>query len=305
MRAMAANGRIGDEMYLTQFAFEEAQHTEVFRRWMDAVGLTEDLHPYVADNPGYRKIFYEELPAVAAGAGATTTARSTQIRASVTYNHVVEGTPRADRLLRVEARCARSTASCRACRSWSAASATTSAGTWRGAPSPAAATSPRTTRNWDVVTQRMGELLPHALNMIQWVHDQFEERRSTSTRRSSSATRRTARSAAWARSSRRAACRGADRPGLLAGAAGGHVRRRGREGDRGSRGRRFLTCFAVKGTLRAYLSLRVPFTAFSSPLPAKDDHRASLRETCEGPTPERAARFRRVSSRPRLPGRAT
>ena len=28
---------------------------------------------------------------------------------------------------------------------------------------------------WDAVQHRMGELLPHALNMIQWVQDQFEE----------------------------------------------------------------------------------------------------------------------------------
>ena len=30
--------------------------------WMDAVGLTTDLHPFVADNPYYRQLFYEELP---------------------------------------------------------------------------------------------------------------------------------------------------------------------------------------------------------------------------------------------------
>ena len=31
MAAMRAEGRLGDEMYLTQFAFEEAKHTQVFR----------------------------------------------------------------------------------------------------------------------------------------------------------------------------------------------------------------------------------------------------------------------------------
>src|SRR5919197_3216900 len=54
IKAMSAEGRFADEMYLTQFCFEEAKHTEVFRRWMDAVGLTEDLHSYVAENPHYR-----------------------------------------------------------------------------------------------------------------------------------------------------------------------------------------------------------------------------------------------------------
>ena len=38
MAAMRAEGRLGDEMYLTQFAFEEAKHTQVFRLWLDAVG---------------------------------------------------------------------------------------------------------------------------------------------------------------------------------------------------------------------------------------------------------------------------
>jgi ribonucleoside-diphosphate reductase beta chain len=91
MQAMAAEGRLEDEMYLTQFAFEEAKHVEVFRRWMDAVGLYDDLHEYVEDNPGYRTIFYEELPQ-ALGALRDDPSPAAQVRASVTYNHVVEGT---------------------------------------------------------------------------------------------------------------------------------------------------------------------------------------------------------------------
>ena len=90
-QAMAAEGRLEDEMYLTQFAFEEAKHVEVFRRWMDAVGLDGDLHEYVEDNPGYRRIFYEELPA-ALQALNDDPSPQTQVRASVTYNHIVEGT---------------------------------------------------------------------------------------------------------------------------------------------------------------------------------------------------------------------
>jgi ribonucleoside-diphosphate reductase beta chain len=90
MQAMSAEGRFEDEMYLTQFAFEEAKHTEVFRRWLDAVGVTEDLHHYIEDNPGYRTIFYEELPA-ALDALLEDTSPAAQIRASVTYNHIVEG----------------------------------------------------------------------------------------------------------------------------------------------------------------------------------------------------------------------
>ena len=90
MQAMGAEGRFEDEMYLTQFAFEEAKHTEVFRRWLDAVGVTEDLHGYIEDSPGYRTIFYDELPA-AMGALMTDHSPAAQIRASVTYNHIVEG----------------------------------------------------------------------------------------------------------------------------------------------------------------------------------------------------------------------
>jgi ribonucleoside-diphosphate reductase beta chain len=90
MQAMSAEGRLEDEMYLTQFAFEEAKHTEVFRRWLDAVGVKEDLHGYVQDNPGYRKIFYEELP-LALDALLDDPSPAAQVRASVTYNHIVEG----------------------------------------------------------------------------------------------------------------------------------------------------------------------------------------------------------------------
>src|SRR3954451_1967838 len=63
MAAMRAEGRLGDEMYLTQFAFEEAKHTQVFRLWLDAVGMTDDLNGYLDGLPAYRTMFYEELPA--------------------------------------------------------------------------------------------------------------------------------------------------------------------------------------------------------------------------------------------------
>ena len=62
MAAMRAEGRLGDEMYLTQFAFEEAKHTQVFRLWLDAVGVTDDLQGFLDDLPTYRTIFYEKLP---------------------------------------------------------------------------------------------------------------------------------------------------------------------------------------------------------------------------------------------------
>lgn len=89
--AMASEGRFADEMYLTQFVFEEAKHTEAFRRWFDAVGISEDLHPYLADNAAYGQIFTEELPQSLHALAGDPSPRN-QIRASVTYNHIVEGT---------------------------------------------------------------------------------------------------------------------------------------------------------------------------------------------------------------------
>uniref|UniRef100_UPI00064BCE01 R2-like ligand-binding oxidase n=1 Tax=Nocardiopsis sp. RV163 TaxID=1661388 RepID=UPI00064BCE01 len=90
LRAMAAEGRLGDEMYLTQFAFEEARHVQAFRLWLDALGVHEDLHGYVDANPGYRTLFYEELPGALEALSEDPSPRN-QVRASVTYNHVIEG----------------------------------------------------------------------------------------------------------------------------------------------------------------------------------------------------------------------
>ena len=90
MSAMRAEGRLGDEMYLTQFAFEEAKHTQVFRLWLDAVGMTDDLHSYLDELPAYRQIICDELPA-SLDALTTDPSPAAQVRASVTYNHVVEG----------------------------------------------------------------------------------------------------------------------------------------------------------------------------------------------------------------------
>jgi ribonucleoside-diphosphate reductase beta chain len=90
MAAMRAEGRLGDEMYLTQFAFEEARHVQVFRMWLDAVGVTDDLHCYLEPLSAYRQIFYHELPNCL-NALTIDPSPAAQVRASVTYNHVVEG----------------------------------------------------------------------------------------------------------------------------------------------------------------------------------------------------------------------
>src|SRR5215471_10347638 len=87
--AIAQEGRIEEEMYLTTFLWEEAKHTEVFRRWLDEVAQEHaDLH--VHHGPGYRRIFYEELPQ-SMSALLTDPSPAAQVRASVTYNMFVEG----------------------------------------------------------------------------------------------------------------------------------------------------------------------------------------------------------------------
>lgn len=90
MTAVAAEGRLADETYLTQFTFEEAKHMQAFRMWFDAVGLGTDLHEYVEYSEPYWKIFIEELPKSLYALGQDPSPAA-QVRASVTYNHVVEG----------------------------------------------------------------------------------------------------------------------------------------------------------------------------------------------------------------------
>jgi ribonucleoside-diphosphate reductase beta chain len=86
---IAAEGRIEEEMYLTTFLFEEAKHTDFFRRFLDEVaGGPVDLTRYHADN--YRYIFYEALPAALLSL-KDDSSPAAQVRASVTYNMVVEG----------------------------------------------------------------------------------------------------------------------------------------------------------------------------------------------------------------------
>jgi len=86
---IAAEGRLEEEMFLTTFLFEEAKHTDFFGRFLDEVAEGSiDLTQYHSAN--YRFIFYEALPA-ALLALKEDASPAAQIRASVTYNMVVEG----------------------------------------------------------------------------------------------------------------------------------------------------------------------------------------------------------------------
>jgi ribonucleoside-diphosphate reductase beta chain len=87
--AIAREGRIEEELYLTTFLFEEGKHTELFARFLhDVAGGPTDLERYHV--PSYRKIFYEELPAAMERLLTDSSAESLA-RASVTYNMIVEG----------------------------------------------------------------------------------------------------------------------------------------------------------------------------------------------------------------------
>ena len=95
MHAMAVEGRLEDEMYLTQFALEEAKHVEAFRRWFDAVGVTKDLHYMLENAAGDGEPaggIFAKLQPEAMGRLWTDQSPAAQIRANVVYNQFVEGT---------------------------------------------------------------------------------------------------------------------------------------------------------------------------------------------------------------------
>jgi ribonucleoside-diphosphate reductase beta chain len=173
MSAMAAEGRTPDEMFLTQFCFEEAKHTEAFRRWLDAVGVTDDLHPYVDDNKSYRKIFYEALPE-ALDRLREDPSPANQVRASITYNHVVEGTlaltgyyawqrmcTALDILPGMRQMVIHISADERRHMAW---------GTFTCRRHVA-----DDERNWTIASRRMRELLPHAVRQVQWATRRYPD----------------------------------------------------------------------------------------------------------------------------------
>ncbi len=88
--AVARRGLLEEEIYLTSFLWEEAKHTEFFRRWLDAVPELgdQDLHDYIG--PNYRRLFFEELPA-AMGRLLEDDSDEALTRALTTYNMLVEG----------------------------------------------------------------------------------------------------------------------------------------------------------------------------------------------------------------------
>jgi ribonucleoside-diphosphate reductase beta chain len=87
--AIAKEGRLEEEMFLTSFLWEEAKHVETFDRfWSEVVQHHPDLEQF--HSPSYREVFYTALPQ-ALHALEQDSSPSAQARASVTYNMIVEG----------------------------------------------------------------------------------------------------------------------------------------------------------------------------------------------------------------------
>ena len=87
--AVAREGRIEEELFLTTFLFEEAKHTDFFRRILDEIaGVSGDLSHY--HTASYRALVYEQLPS-ALGALETDASPLNLAEASLTYNMIVEG----------------------------------------------------------------------------------------------------------------------------------------------------------------------------------------------------------------------
>jgi len=87
---IAREGRLEEEMFLTTFLWEEAKHTDFFQRFLHEVLEVDgdDLAHY--HGPSYHTVFYEALPQALEALNADPSPEA-QVRASVTYNMIVEG----------------------------------------------------------------------------------------------------------------------------------------------------------------------------------------------------------------------
>jgi ribonucleoside-diphosphate reductase beta chain len=85
--AIARQGRLEEEMFLTTFLFEEAKHMDFFSRWIREVTDAAKLPP--AREPSI-ELFDVELPK-SMNALLEDQTPATMARASVTYNMIIEG----------------------------------------------------------------------------------------------------------------------------------------------------------------------------------------------------------------------
>ncbi len=85
--AIAREGRLEEEMFLTTFLFEEAKHTDLFSRWVREVTGGAKLPPAPAASV---QLFDVELPD-SMNALLDDRSPAALARASVTYNMIIEG----------------------------------------------------------------------------------------------------------------------------------------------------------------------------------------------------------------------
>jgi ribonucleoside-diphosphate reductase beta chain len=86
---IAREGRVEEEIYLTSFLWEEAKHTDFFRRFLDEVaGSPTNLDRFFGEN--YQGLICSALPD-ALNRLVQDPSPAAQIEASVTYNLIVEG----------------------------------------------------------------------------------------------------------------------------------------------------------------------------------------------------------------------
>ena len=96
LRYMSDLGRLEDTMYLSMFAMEEAKHTDMFRRWFDAVGADpaslDDLvrAQQAALGQGRRGLFDGALTRVMRRLDTDRSPRAV-LDATLIYNQLVEG----------------------------------------------------------------------------------------------------------------------------------------------------------------------------------------------------------------------
>jgi ribonucleoside-diphosphate reductase beta chain len=87
--AVSREGRLEEELYLTTFLFEEAKHTDFFRRFLDEVAHCKtDLSHF--HTPSYCQLVYVALPNNMQRL-IVDQSPAAQLRAAVTYNMIVEG----------------------------------------------------------------------------------------------------------------------------------------------------------------------------------------------------------------------
>jgi len=86
---IAAEGRIEEQMYLTSFLWEEAKHVDAFHRFLEEVVVdTGDIERF--HSTSYRLLFHDQLH-TALDRLRDDPSPTSQARASVTYNLIVEG----------------------------------------------------------------------------------------------------------------------------------------------------------------------------------------------------------------------